>query len=107
MPACASRVSRRGEPLASTSFGLRRARRPAGFVRASSARSVSRRGLSVRLSTGGWGALVRLIGMAPSSIERATLAMAGAENQANPLGPRRLLDAWPALHAIAALNNIV
>ena len=49
MPACASRVRRRGEALASTSLGLRPARRPVGLVRASSWRSVSRRGLSVRL----------------------------------------------------------
>ena len=50
MPTWPSSISRRGEALASTSLGLRPARRPVGLVRASSWRSDSRRGLSVRAS---------------------------------------------------------
>ena len=50
MPTWPSSVSRRGEALASTSLGLRPALRPVGLERASSWRSVSRRGLSVRVS---------------------------------------------------------
>jgi hypothetical protein len=50
MPTWPSKVRRRGEALASTSLGLSQARRPVGLERASSRLSVSRRGLSVRLS---------------------------------------------------------
>jgi hypothetical protein len=50
MPTWPSSVSLRGEALASTSLGLRPALRPVGLERASSWRSVSRRGLSVRVS---------------------------------------------------------
>ena len=44
--------------------------------------------------------------MAPQAIERATLAMAGAENQANPAGAVKALDAGPALEAKAALDAL-
>ena len=81
MPTCASSVRRRGEALASTSFGFSPARRPPVLARASSARRVSRRGLSVRLSAPSSPPRVMVMrpGLRLFSISARTLARGGVE----------------------------
>ncbi len=103
IPACASSVNRRGLALASTSLWAPGGPPSRARSRASSRRSVSRRGLSVRLKEDRKPALSELIGIRCRCFERAECACGAVAGQTSHSGNwRRDYDGTRAGSAASA-----